>query len=299
MEIDYKRSESLVKMQKAGAYLLRKFHAACQKNGLQYFLAYGTLLGAIRHQGFITWDDDIDIAMPREDFERLGSLTQEQLGDEIFIQSQNNDLEYWLPFYKVRLLGTEVFDQRPGYEHRNRVKERGIWLDIFPMDRCGGSVGITALEKRKFKMLSFLQDAVLYEAMQGGMRTERLFSKRRITRLKAFLSISSLFGLCKTNNKRRLLNLLHAVAKLKSSGGFLVMRGGVGTLQKLLVPEDWYYPAKEAVFEGASFMIPNNPDYILRKLYGDDYMTPPPVEKRQGHQDDDTLVNVPDNFLIS
>ena len=298
MEIDYQRSEWLLRMQKAGAYLLRKFHLVCQKHNLQYFLAYGTLLGAIRHQGFIPWDDDIDIAMPREDYERLGRLTQDELGDEIMIQNQNNDSEYWLPFYKVRLLGTEVLDQRIGFEYQKRVKEKGIWLDIFPMDRCGGSVGITAFEQRKFNILRLLQDAVKYDAMQGSKLTELYFSKRGIIKMKVLLSINSLFGLCKTNNKKRLLNLYHSIAKLKSSGDFLVTRGGVGTLSKLVVPADCFFPAKDAVFEGASFKVPNNPDFILRKLYGDDYMMPPPVELRYSHQTEDTIVNVPDNFLI-
>lgn len=125
-------------MQKCDALLLALFDSMCKKNHLVYWLDYGTLLGAVRHKGFIPWDDDMDVAMPREDFNRLEDILKKELSP----------------------LGIEVYPRPSGpalgiaYQHFNT----GIWLDVFPVDTYPSSQKLTNSQTELKRKASQYQD---------------------------------------------------------------------------------------------------------------------------------------------
>ena len=129
------------------------FHCFCEKNNLTYYFTAGSLLGAVRHKGFIPWDDDIDIAMPRKDYDRTADLwAKEPIAGYCF---QNSFTEPNFPYYfsKIRKHGTEVYE--PFFSKINMHK--GIYIDIFPLDPCPS---IESLAKLYFKAMEVITSAI-------------------------------------------------------------------------------------------------------------------------------------------
>jgi len=113
--------------------LLDKVDELCRKHNLRYWLVGGTLLGAVRHKGFIPWDDDLDIEMLKEDYDKLMIIMQQELPDSMAIQCMETDENYFFQFAKLRDRRSFLAEGEHGYD---RVwKERGIFIDIFPVER--------------------------------------------------------------------------------------------------------------------------------------------------------------------
>ena len=92
----------LQKLQQTETEILEEIDRLCEKHSIVYYLAGGTLLGAVRHRGFIPWDDDIDVAMPRNDYERFRDICLSELDERFYLHCPQTDKNYWLPFAKVR-----------------------------------------------------------------------------------------------------------------------------------------------------------------------------------------------------
>ena len=113
--------------------MLDAFDTVCKKYGLRYSLAYGTLLGAVRHKGFIPWDDDLDIMMPREDYQRLFEIWSKEVDSEYFLQDYTTDTEdYVNSFAKIRKKHTDFITSE---EEKTVRYHTGIFIDIFPGDK--------------------------------------------------------------------------------------------------------------------------------------------------------------------
>ena len=110
--------------------MLKVFVSICDQLGLKYYLIGGTLLGAVRHKGFIPWDDDIDVGMPREDYEVFVEKAGKLLPDYIFLQNYRTDENMIFPFTKLRNINTTYIETRTKYSKMNQ----GVWMDIFPLD---------------------------------------------------------------------------------------------------------------------------------------------------------------------
>lgn len=123
---------TLKKIQQETLRMLVMFDQYCNDNGLRYFMVGGTLLGAVRHKGFIPWDDDIDLVMPRSDYERLLALSPRIDGAEL--KSFENDSEYRLPYMKLFSTRTTLVEQDPWFYLG------GLFLDIFPLDAVPSDV---------------------------------------------------------------------------------------------------------------------------------------------------------------
>ena len=122
--------EQKAQIQEAELLILAELDRICQKHGIIYMVAYGSLIGAIRHNGFIPWDDDVDICMPRPDYQKFKEICKEELREDFFLQDNNSDPEYYYLIDKIRLNGTifkESFVAKYNIHH-------GIYIDIFPVD---------------------------------------------------------------------------------------------------------------------------------------------------------------------
>ena len=117
--------------------ILKAFIRVCDKHNLEYFLVYGTALGAIRHKGFIPWDDDIDVAMPRKDYEEYIKLQNEYEGTPYFIQTFKTDPCYIYNYAKLRDSSTTFLENA----FKNHRINQGVFIDIFPVDGMSREVG--------------------------------------------------------------------------------------------------------------------------------------------------------------
>ena len=121
--------ELLRKVQLTQLEIAKEIRRVCEENDIPYFLTCGTLLGAVRHQGFIPWDDDMDVGMLRENYEKFCRIAPEKLKPEYCWQSWYTDPNYALPFGKVRKRGTLYLEAKS-----HRLAENGFYVDIFPYD---------------------------------------------------------------------------------------------------------------------------------------------------------------------
>ena len=122
---------TLKKLQGIELIILKDFISLCEKHSLTYYVAGGTAIGAFRHKGFIPWDDDIDVNMPREDYDKFLEIAQTELADKYNVQHIDNTDGYVLTFAKMNLKGTTFIEATD----TNRTYEQGIFIDIFPMDK--------------------------------------------------------------------------------------------------------------------------------------------------------------------
>ena len=232
----------------------------CDKHNLTYFLVGGTLLGSIRHSGFIPWDDDIDIGMPRNDYEKFIELYR---SDKYYLQALESDSSYWQCYAKVRKSHTLVIERV--IKDLNINKEIGI--DIFPFDLVNAnnysdvkiratlirSIRDTIQVKKKIKGISDCHYKIL-------TRLLKIFSVKRLYKINKKL-------MTKDNNKDS--NILMC---------FLMDY----KLEKEFNNKNIFYPLKTGDFEGHKFKIPNDYDNYLTHVYGD-YMKLPKKEDRVTH----------------
>ena len=239
--------------------LLRHFAQQCESNGLRYFLSAGTMLGAIRHKGFIPWDDDIDVTMPREDYERYWKLF-ETINDCANISlTSYRDKSSIYPFFKLVDNRTIVFEQY--VDKRSRT---GVWIDIFPID------GIPNEKLYKENDRAQKLYAVVTADPSKGTSPMRKIAKRI---LKPVYSRKDIYDIAKRLDDAAAANPIVEGEPL----GEVIWGYGV---QEIMPYE--FLDAIEVEFEGGRFKAPRIYDTYLTSLFGD-YMTPPPENERVSH----------------
>ena len=256
-------------LQLAELEILKEFIRICKELNLKYFLDSGTLLGCIRHGGFIPWDDDIDVNMPREDYEMFLEKGQALLKDKYFLQNYKTDKEFTQPFAKIRNSET-TFIESPV---KNLNINHGIYIDIFPYDGYKPEKKIrNFINSKKYTMYN-IQISKKYAIQK----------KEENIKTKVLYFISNLFYGRRTTTK--LLNKKEKIAKKHKyeENEYVCTYCYPGT------PPERNYMLKEyfgngtiKMFEGIEVTVPENYDAFLKRLYGD-YMKLPPEEKRVSH----------------
>ena len=241
--------------------LLDHFVGVCERNGLKYYLGGGSVLGAVRHKGMIPWDDDIDINMPREDYERLQRLPDSVWGDNYRLASWKKTPRYRYDFLKLEALNTTLIEKiHPDYVG-------GLFIDIFPLDRYSSDESYIKMMEEDLKgIYSKIHTCVIKHDNECNSLFELLILKLR-----------RLFY-----NHRKTVNTLERIAMASGEEGemladfhnYFYAHGGW--------PADFYGEGVKMEFEGKEYYVPSNWDAYLTHVYGD-YMTPPPIEKRYGH----------------
>ena len=233
--------------------MLIEFDAICKKNQLQYWLDSGSLLGAVRHQGFIPWDDDIDISMPIEDYNRFLKIAQSELSSEIFFQTTQTDKNFKFDYIKLRSNKASIVE----FHEKDKIIEyhQGVFIDIFPM---------LTLENTQ-------ENIKLYDSI-----------------LKQIRDISST-SLHTPNGKDNPVKRASLVASLKQKHqGWSIDKANVIYGGEMPDVAAWFdindiFPLAIMEFEGLVFPTPNNPSHYLDAIYRFDYRQLPPKNKRITH----------------
>ncbi|MGN0453045.1 MAG: phosphorylcholine transferase LicD [Ruminococcus sp.] len=260
--------ETLRKLQLTELEILKKLDSVCRKHNLRYYLVGGTLIGAIRHKGFIPWDDDIDVSMPREDFNKLLKLGKEEFGDGFFLQHQSTEKGCYFYYAKLRKEGTYFGEDK--FEHTSIHK--GIFMDIFPLDYIPDK---GFLQKFFFKGFSCLTGFICSKEKT----TEFLYKNMSLPFIVSFRLLQCILPKAFL---KALRNLLGKCSNALSGKKLLASLSGFHGYPVEMSPADWWGDGCDVEFEGCTFRAPSEYHTLLTHMFGD-YMTLPPVEERVNH----------------
>lgn len=258
------KNTQLTELQLIQIDMLQKVVEVCEKNHLNYWMGDGSLLGGVRHKGFIPWDDDIDILMPYEDYKRFLSIAQDQLGDDYFLQTSLTDKCWYRVYATIRKQGTAMVQNARLRSHQ------GIWLDIFVIGNARNKFECK-LQKWGVKFLNFF-------LMDHYMAVNKEEFMKMLTPIG--------YGLCKLfylipyrirYNVRQFL--FDRICRYKGGKYYPEIWCGITDIYDA----DCFEGAPSKIrFEGVEYNAPHNTDLFLRTQYGDDYMTP--VKWERGHE---------------
>jgi len=258
-------NEKIAIIQKNTLVILEEIKRICQKHSLKYCLLYGTCLGAVRHQGFIPWDDDADLGMPFDDYLKFIEICKTELDDRFFLQTFVTDPNYYYPFIKVRMNNTAFIIWNSANHHIHQ----GFWVDIFPIVKRPASNMIRSIKERIITGALYLQ---ISDFLVGCESAQREVGKVRY-------GFSLLLGKLPVDFRISLKKslFLYCMKPPKNNDELALV-----FLRYIPVPKRICFDTVEWQFEKEYFPIPKDYDIYLRELYGD-YMELPPVEKRYNH----------------
>lgn len=265
--------EILKKIKETEKEILLKFVSICEKYNLNYFVVFGTLLGTIRHKGFIPWDDDIDVGMLRKDYEKFLEVAQQECGEEFFLQTVDTDSNYHLYFAKLRKMDSIFIEN----SLQKADSTSGFYIDIFPYDMVsdndmqmkwqiklavslGMLLSINRVEEPQIGSYGKLKESILKEIWKVVHYGMKILGISGSSIEKLFIKVST-----KYNGKKCDRYVTFSAQAEK----WIIYREEMESLLK-------------QKFEDINVQVPKGYDSILKRCYGD-YRVLPPEEKRVNH----------------
>ncbi|MCV3327717.1 LicD family protein [Pediococcus ethanolidurans] len=259
----------LRKLQKIDAKILTNVVSVLNQHKLKYYLIGGTLLGAVRHKGFIPWDDDVDIAMPREDYDKFLKQFTQELPKNLEVKNFMNDSSY--KYYITRVLDTDhkVEELR---EQNKKKALTNVSIDIFPID----GVPNNYMHRKIYYLHVLFLRAIISLIQKDNIDHAR---KRNVVE-KVAIYIGTCMPLEKFFTVNKLQKRIDCLLKKQSKESIYVgtIMGAYRT--KEIVQRNYFGNGKVLEFEGKNFIVPSNYDAYLKHMYGD-YMQLPSKEQQK------------------
>lgn len=275
-EMNYIKLSDIREIQKCLLLLMKQIHEICINNKIIYNLYGGTLLGAIRHKGFIPWDDDIDICLPRQDYYRLIEIVQRNYAEKLTVYSAQNP-NYAYPFAKIALKYSTLEEHRL----RNRYAKCGLYIDLFPFD------GYPLDDEKKRKEHEMIIDRYRYKRLFCVSKVElspvywkKPFFAYKVIRQKLVDRRGAEYFIKKETEEAE----RYSFESSKYVACSVTPWYGKDAMLKEQFLDRTLYD-----FEDTKFFGPKNYDYQLSHMYGD-YMIPPAKEERKTIHDYDLFV---------
>lgn len=264
-------SDWLPKLHDLELMIAKEVKRICEKNNIKYYLIAGSLLGAVRHGGFIPWDDDMDIGMLRADYDQFIKVCEEELDKRFFLQTWDTDSEYPMPYAKIRLRGTHFVEAFSESANMNN----GIFVDIFPYDNAPDSILL-----RKAQGIKYFTCSRMLWIKKGMGKNIKAESRMKNLKYTVFSLVSNLFSY--DNTKKYFEHTLRKYNKKDTKGIVIAYDSGSSSYESIIIKREWADQCECVKFEQESFNAFSKRDEYLSYIYGD-YMRLPPPEERQGH----------------
>ncbi|MBQ9131940.1 MAG: LicD family protein [Clostridia bacterium] len=249
--------------------LVKQLDRICKKHNLRWYPMWGTLLGVIRHKGYIPWDDDMDVVMPRADYEKLIAICQTELSNPYFLQTTLNDKQCYYMWVTLRNSNTTGNRETCLSKQQNN----GIGIDIMPLDGCQDKPLAYKISRFPVRVATVLANTYVNEFNTGKIAV----ILRKFLRLFKFNYKKAYLWAEKQNKKFKWENYNR-----------VAFRAHADPLTKVIQRDMWlkedFATTIDMPFENITIPVPCGYDRILKQIYGD-YMKFPPMDKRQGKHD--------------
>ena len=252
--------------------LLIKIDKICKENDIKYYICGGTVLGAIRHGGFIPWDDDIDIVMDRDNFNKFNKVIEKYKKIKFKSYQKNKDYYFYIPIVynnKIDVINTSVKEEKIVHP----------WIDVFVMDSVSNNKLIRKIEYYR---------CLYYRMLINMSRSNEMIKtnkKNRPLHERILISLAMKFDFSKIINTKKVLNkldkYLNKINKKNIKSDYYFSSMGAYKIKEI-IPKSYFEEGEMYSFEGKKFCGPKNPDVYLKHFYGD-YMKLPPLEERNKH----------------
>ena len=252
--------------------LLKVFDEICQKYHLRWYPDGGVLLGAIRHKGFIPWDDDVDLCMPREDYDVFLKVCAKELSEPYFLQTPLTDEDCYMYWSSLRNSDTTGNRESCMKTRQNN----GIGIDIIPMEGCEDNYYLYKLRRTPLRVASVICNTYVNEF---NMSSKAVLLRKVLRKMK--INYRAIYKWLEKQNSK------HPMSKYRKCTQTLIadpMVYGKGGLKRVIQDKADYAATVEMPFENITLPIPVGYDHILKNYYGN-YMEFPPLDQREGKHD--------------
>lgn len=263
------QTKSLGKLKILELEILKEFDRICKKHNLNYTVAFGTVLGAVRHQGFIPWDDDIDVHMKYEDYKKFEEIVTDELDDKFYFQCRKNNVQNFTYWNRIGLKNTTSMDKTLAHIHA----DWGICIDIFPLLPLGNTEDEVARNLKVFdKMRRYSLKYLMINTMEGCGFVEKLKK-----------------GMHKFISDSKSVSLMNKYFNMLGEMGMDQVKYCTGGNDKDIFETKWFKETKYVTFEDIQVPIMIGYDAYLKRKYGD-YMILPKEEERVCHVSENSIL---------
>lgn len=261
----------LEKIHKYELEIAKEIKRICENNNIKYFLTAGTTLGAVRHGGFIPWDDDMDFGMLRSDYEKFVTVCGQELGKNFWLQTWDTDENFPFSYAKIRLKGTHLIEDFSAESKYVDNEQNGLFVDIFPYDSAPDNKIARKIQGVKYYILK----RILW--IKKGYGKNMKSNKKQALKYYAFVAFSKFFSYKMVKNRYKKI-----LTKYNSETTLKIVTDGSYKYSKETIDRSLADNLEPIQFEGENFLTYKDTHKYLTHFYGN-YMELPPVEKRDGH----------------